>query len=261
MAAPLRAEPLLTAVELSWLRWWHLFVAPEVRASTLRPFLKQCLRRSPGKAVVDLGAGLGEEVQFLESTGYTVTANEVDRGFNQRLWRLKDASRARMRITNADWRSVDQTLGTEQFDAALLLGNSFCLLLQQEERVKAARAIASIVRRGGILVLDERNFPRIRNRGAVSSAEQFEYSRRVLYCGTEIQGFPVACNVSEVLFAYEHRSGEPLGYLRMRPTSTGELPALFEQVGLELISVHYDLDTVAERRSADFLTYVFRKPV
>jgi hypothetical protein len=46
----------------------------------------------------------------------------------------------------------------------------------------------------------------------------------------------------------------------MRPTAFGELPDLFERCGLTLVSVHYDLGRVANCSSADFLTYVLRKP-
>ena len=237
---------------------WGDFVGCERRRQTMLPFLMHVFAESQNPRVVDLAAGIGCDVVGLAGLGIRVVGNEIDPALRE----LAEARAAKegveCRWTNVDWTELRAGLGNAAFDGLLLLGNSFCLLMDEGDRQAAAQEMFGLCSRGGRLVVDERNFRYLlRDRDSILRGS-FRYGRRVVYCGTGVRGTPSAIKDDLVVVSYEdEKSGTVYGSLRMHPFAQGELERLFCGVGFELIGVYSDL-VGGYRDDADFYTYVFQ---
>jgi SAM-dependent methyltransferase len=163
-----------------------------------------------------------------------------------------------VRFTNYAWQRVERFFQSGSFDVTLVLGNSLCLLREQESRRAAARNFRAICKAGGTLVVDERNFDYILRERRRILEGNFRYSARVMYCGTSIQGRPDVIEDNHVRFVYEDvKKRKALGHLDMHPFKRGELVELFRTAGFASAEVFSDFQP-GYRDSADFFTYVFR---
>lgn len=239
---------------------WEDFVSPERRSSTLGPFLSAVLPKSQFLNVIDLAAGIGSDACLLAEKGYQVTANEISQPLARRMKRRCATDGVTISITDHEWGEIDQYFQAGAFDAALILGNSWSLLLDPVSRQHAARAISAIIRPGGQLVIDERNYPRILNQIRGGAFTRFRYAGRVIYCGRRVQGRPVSISKEGLKFEYYDAEGAVHGTLVMYPFCHGEIVDQFQQFGLQHRSTHLDLDLSRSIDEADFLTYVLDKP-
>jgi len=221
------------------------------------PFLLSLLKGNASQ-IFDAAMGTGCEAVFLAKRGYNVTANEIDGNLSKHAKAFAKREAASVSFTNYDWREVGKCFQLGSFDVTLVLGNSLCLLREEESRREAARNFRAICKANGALVVDERNFDYIlRDRREILKGN-FRYSGRVMYCGTSITGRPDIVEDNHVRFVYEDiRQRHVLGYLDMHPFKHGELVELFRQAGFVTAEVFSDFEP-GYRESADFFTYVFR---
>lgn len=238
---------------------WEAFVCPSRRLLTLLPFLQAQLPIDSYLHVVDLAAGVGCDAVALAKLGYSVVANEIQPEFLEASRVRAKAEGVRLDCRTADWRVISAALGTKCMDAAILLGNSFCLLLDREDRKQAAVSIAALLRPGGRLIVDERNFRYMQRERSTILRGEFRYSRRVMFCGEEVQGVPVSIVSRHVRFEYRDSEGHCFGALRMWPFRERELVETFEQEGLRLVNSFADLGG-GTGETADFFTHVLDKP-
>jgi hypothetical protein len=233
---------------------WPAFVNCRARLRTLIPFLGDHIKRS--SRVIDLAAGIGCEVSALAELGYRVTANEV----NAELRRIAIRRTQHMRVTwtQSDWRVIATDLGHVQFGTLLLLGNSFPLLITQHDRQRALEQFFALSDADGIFICDLRNFDYIlREREAILKGN-FRYSRRVMYCGQQVTGRPIAISSSVVTFGYFDKSGRQRGTLDMVPLSVDEMVDACKRAGFQYFDVFSDFKPGLDD-SADFFTFVFRR--
>lgn len=240
-------------------RVWPSFVDCETRLRTMLPFLEKVINGRGAGRVLDWAAGMGCEAVGLALSGYDVIGNEVDPV-------LLDMGKARaeragsvIKWTEVDWRNASARIDGRDVASMLLLGNSLCLLLDRQDRCKAAAEIAQVARPGTRLVVDERNFRYMLLERRKILQGDFRYGGRVVYCGHEIIGRPIAISRETVVFGYFWAGSEDLiGALTMWPFAKGELTRLFSELGFRLVSIYSDL-LEGERGDADFYTYVFEK--
>jgi SAM-dependent methyltransferase len=207
--------------------------------------------------VFDAAMGMGLEAVFFAEHGCVVTGNEISQGFRELASSYAAGRNAKLNVTSADWRQLDSTFSDAEFDLILLLGNSFSLLRDPEERELVARNLRSVCRRGGRLVVDHRNFDYIlENREEVLSGG-YRYGAKVIFCGRSVIGWPVAVSASRVRFGYGVPKTHPVGYLDMYPFRMGELEALFKEAGFDEVQLYSDF-LPGLRSDADFFTYVMR---
>ena len=237
--------------------WWSDFVDPDARSHTLIPFLMRVI--GSRVKVLDLCAGLGIEALALAAANKQVTANELDPNFGRILRHNVAATQSSLRTTRVDWRRLNLRFAPSSFEAALMLGNSLCLLLDVEDQRRAAHQIAALIEPGGLLCIDRRNFERVLSGGPCDGAGAFPYSRRVMYCGKGVSGYPVRTSVQKVVFRYEDGAGRPLGVLEMLPMLQEHMVELFESACLRHVSSHYDLDTARCSEESDFVTHLFER--
>jgi 2-polyprenyl-3-methyl-5-hydroxy-6-metoxy-1,4-benzoquinol methylase len=237
---------------------WPDFVDYAARLCLEGPFL-QHLVNTYGKRVLDCAMGIGCESIFLAASDAEVVGNEINSQFRSVARRYARKHNVGLRVTAVDWRNLSKVFPRDSFDVVLVLGNSLCLLQGACDRRKSIANFAQVCNRGGVVVVDQRNFNYIlRCRKEILNGN-FRYGRRVMYCGTKIDGYPIAIDSDCVRFAYQDTPTRAvLGYLDMYPFKQGELGDLFHQEGFSCQEVYSNL-RLGYDSHADFYTYVFRK--
>lgn len=240
-------------------RRWPEFVDCRRRAETMMPFLQSLLPDVRPSQIIDLGAGAGCEVIELSRLGHAVTANEINNDLRSRGIREGISSGAPLFWTSADWRRLSDTFLPESFDLVLLLGNSLCLVRDPKDHRVIAEQIASVCRRGGKLVVDQRNFGYILRDANTILGGTFRYSGQVVYCGRRIHGKPLQISSTNVRFGYFDTTTQRLvGAMDMYPFRPGELECLFHRVGFRKVGEFGDLG-LHSTSEADFITLVFER--
>ena len=236
---------------------WPEFVNCPKRLESEGPFLLNLLRQKSSR-IFDAAVGTGCETVFLAKHGFDVTGNEIDTDLMRHAKDLAEQEAAHVHFTNYDWLDLEQRFESASFDVTFVMGNSLCLLRDEESRREAARNFRAICKAGGAVVVDERNFDYILREREKILKGNFRYTGRVMYCGKSIRGRPDIIEDEHVRFVYEDvKSGHALGYLDMHPFQRGELPKLFMKAGFPGVEVFSDFEP-GYRESADFFTYVFR---
>jgi glycine/sarcosine N-methyltransferase len=236
---------------------WPAFVDCKRRIETEGPFLLHSLNH-PSDCILDAAMGIGCESVFLAKRGLRVTGNEISPKFRALASAYARHEDVNLRMTSVDWRDLSTAFLGKAFDMVLLLGNSLCLLRESWSRLQTALNLRSVCRKGGVLIIDHRNFDYILSNEDQILSGDYRYSAQVIYCGKTIKGYPINITPDCVRFAYKDlRNSRTLGYLDMHPFREGEMVALFQKAGFECLGVYSDL-TLGRRSDADFYTYVFR---
>lgn len=135
------------------------FVNWEGRLSHELPFFASLFERHGVRRVLDAACGTGHHAIALAQRGYRVIGTDLSAPMIARA------------VENAAAQDVDVTftvagLGRyaalgQTFDAAICLGNSLPHLLSEEAVQEALADFAAVLRPGGVLVIQNRNFDRV----------------------------------------------------------------------------------------------------
>jgi SAM-dependent methyltransferase len=173
---------------------WPDFVNFEKRWKKEIPFLKKQLKKFENPKVFDSALGAGVTSIGLKLNGISnVTSNEIDKDYRKVALEQAKKYGVSLTITQYDWRELpDELAGT--FDAVLCLGNSLSCLFKREDHLKAIRNFRKILKPGGELIIDERNYDRIL-RG------DYNFKGNVNYCGLDkVECLPIYTSDSMVVF-------------------------------------------------------------
>ena len=253
---------------------WHDFVEPVARLAQEGNFLKDTLKISETsiseyRNIFDAAAGIGVESVFLQQNGSFVQPNEIDEHLrkNALKYAKTQGTNISLQFTTYDWRKLVHYDGPK-YDAVLVLGNSLCLVSKPEDRIKSVKGFAQMLRAGGILIIDERNFPRILKLKEVildNPVKSFPF-KGIMYCGTSVRGCPTHIDENKIIFVYyaNHsvadwdtlkKPGVICGTLEMYPFKQNELKELLLQYGFNNIRQFSDFNSKFDP-NADFYTYI-----
>jgi glycine/sarcosine N-methyltransferase len=209
--------------------------------------------------IFDAAMGVGTETVMLTSAGYKVKSNEID-------WTLISHARAYaeqhevpLNFERYDWRHLASKVEAGDHHVALCLGNSLTCLLDHEEMVRAVKGIAAMIRPGGLLVIDERNYRNILERESEMLGADFLFAGSVMYCG-EIKAKPVEIfgPRNTAILGY-YLDGEEVGRFTVYCFDDGEFEEILSEAGLEVEAVYWDLEA-EKKQDSEFVTYIARQP-
>lgn len=270
---------------------WEDYVDPGTRTadgSVWARFLLSQLEDS--RIVLDAAAGIGCDSVFLADKGFSVVSNEVDARLYAAASDFAENRGRRLELKRALWEELPREIGGGfQFDAVLVVGNSLCLVDSPQRRARAVQAFFDVLRPGGKLIIDERNFHFMqRNRAEILAdpLNKFPPVSRgdVMYPGSSLRGYPSAISEAVVKWSF-FRNDEPrvedssevferskeYSSLTLYPFSHGEMFELLQGRGFSDIWVFRDLRPLTDGPAAAmpsseavgdaaFLTYVATKP-
>lgn len=280
--------PRLELIDQELARVWEQYVDPRSRAEgPLGRFLRDAL--GTRNYVLDAAAGIGSDSVFLQEQQYSVWSNEVDIRLAEAAEEYGDAHRVPLRLTSVLWETLPESLeGHMRFEAVLVLGNSLCLVSDEDQRRKCLSAFHDSLHPGGILIIDERNFEYMMNMGPEIERDPAKYFRPalegdVMYGGRGLRGFPAEITDQSIVWRFFDNTGPAkrtrkaivdaqlnVKDLVLYPFRHGELYSLLIEAGFDRIRVFADLEEISKGNgmpgvdmigNADFITYVAERPV
>nr|XP_005900188.1 PREDICTED: LOW QUALITY PROTEIN: glycine N-methyltransferase [Bos mutus] len=157
------------------------------RAAEYKAWLLALLRQHGCQRVLDVACGTGVDSIMLVEEGFNVTSVDASDkmlkyALKERWNRRHDPAFDKWVIEEANWMTLDKDVPQPPgggFDAVICLGNSFAHLPDckgdQSEHRLALRNIASMVRSGGVLVIDHRNYDHILRTGCAPPGKNIYY--------------------------------------------------------------------------------------
>ncbi|XP_070312515.1 glycine N-methyltransferase [Odocoileus virginianus] len=169
-------------------RVWQLYIGDtRSRTAEYKAWLLELLRQHGCQRVLDVACGTGVDSIMLVEEGFNVTSVDASDkmlkyALKERWNRRHDPAFDKWVIEEANWMTLDKDVPQPPgggFDAVICLGNSFAHLPDckgdQSEHRLALRNIASMVRSGGVLVIDHRNYDHILSTGCAPPGKNIYY--------------------------------------------------------------------------------------
>jgi glycine/sarcosine N-methyltransferase len=123
------------------------------------PFLERVFQEHGVRRVLDAACGTGQHTIALAQRGYQAMGADLSAVMIERAQENAAATAANATFRLAGLGELAR-LG-ERFDAAICLGNSLPHLLSAAAVAQALRDLATVLRPGGVLVVQNRNFDRV----------------------------------------------------------------------------------------------------
>jgi SAM-dependent methyltransferase len=118
-----------------------------------------------GARVLDCACGTGLVAVGLALRGFEVVAADASAAMVERARALAAERGAALEAVTCAWEALDRQGWTGRFDAVLCVGNSLTHARGREGRRDALRAMAGVLREGGVLAVTSRNWELVRAEG------------------------------------------------------------------------------------------------
>jgi SAM-dependent methyltransferase len=137
------------------------FVNWPARLAVEMPFIEQQLQ-APGldshPRVLDAACGTGQHAIALAQRGYLAAGADLSAAMIAQARRNAEAAGVAARFEAVGFGDLARAFGTSSFDALLCLGNSLPHLLTPQALAMALADFTAVLRPGGLLLLQNRNF-------------------------------------------------------------------------------------------------------
>jgi SAM-dependent methyltransferase len=120
---------------------------------------------APGTRVLDCSAGIGLLAIGLAQHGLDVVATDASEAMIARARELTEQYGVKVEARVCPWEELGSQGWDERFDVVFCTGNSLSHASGLSARRAALAQMASVLRRGGLLVVDARNWERLRALG------------------------------------------------------------------------------------------------
>ncbi|CAI5695357.1 unnamed protein product [Oreochromis niloticus] len=166
---------------------WQLYIGDtKSRTQEYRSWVVSLLKQHGVRSVLDVACGTGIDSIMLVEEGFNlVSVDASDKMLKYALkarWdRRKEPAFDQWVIEEANWLTLSEDIQKpgDGFDAVICLGNSFAHLPDfkgdQSDQKLALHNIASMVRPGGILIIDHRNYDYILETGRAPQGKNIYY--------------------------------------------------------------------------------------
>jgi len=181
-------------------RVWQLYIGESSeRTEKYKNFLVNLLMDRGCKTVLDAACGTGVDSVMLLDNGFEVVSVDASdkmlkTAYKIRWDRRKEPSYDKWVIEEANWLSLDEDIevpgSSAGFDALICMGNSFAHLPDfhgdQREQRRAIENFHSLIRPGGILVIDHRNYDNILEEGNAPKNNIYYNSKHIKSIKTSV---------------------------------------------------------------------------
>lgn len=237
---------------------WRDFIDWDKRRIGEDNFLVNQFHKHNVKKVFDAALGNGCDSIYLIKQGFDVTSNEIDKVFlNEALKNAKDEN-VSLKVATLDWRKLDTELPEESFDAVILLGNSLTYLFSNNAQAESLSQFRRVLRKDGILIIDERNYQYILDNREEILKGKYRYSGKYVYCGDKVHAKPIEITDDKVRFEYADKMTGKKAFLILYPFKRGNIKRLLITAGFKSVEQFSDYKK-GEKLNADFYQYVCKK--
>ncbi|KKS03686.1 MAG: hypothetical protein UU56_C0017G0021 [Candidatus Curtissbacteria bacterium GW2011_GWA2_41_24] len=235
---------------------WGDFVGWDDRRRGENGFLVKQLNQHRARSILDVALGDGVDTIYLLQQGFEVSANEYDDAFRQKA--IENAQKEGLVIapTALDWRRLDEKYPADLYDAVICLGNSLTCLFGRENQLAALRQFRRVLKPGGALLIDERNFQRILGNREAALKGELHSQGKYLYTGTDkVEARFAEINEDYIIIEYFYQEKGKKAYYKVYPFPLRELRSLLQEAGFSKIEQFSDYQP-GNNPDADFYQYV-----
>ena len=232
---------------------WDKLIGWEGRAKGEDGFFESLLDQYNCKSVADIATGTGFHAIVLADQGYEVTATDGAEAMVEKT--VENARQMDVTLKDAktvDWRELDTVFAHNSFDSLLCLGNALTHLFDEDDRRRSLQAMMNVLKPGGILVLDHRNYDKILDHG-------YDNKHQYYYVGSGVDARPAIIQDDMVRFEYSYPDGNTF-HLTMFPLRQSYVRRLMDETGFTEVHSYGDFDRKYDPENVDFLQVVARKP-
>ncbi len=134
------------------------FVNWQGRLAIELPFIIEKLGETQARLVLDAATGTGMHAIALAQCGFVASGADLSKGMIERARVNSSSAGIQVRFETAGFGKLAKMFGKHTFDAVLCLGNSLPHLLSLPEVSAALADFATCLRKGGLLLIQNRNF-------------------------------------------------------------------------------------------------------
>jgi len=229
---------------------WDDLIDWDKRAQSEGGFFIDALRKRGAQRVLDVATGTGFHSIRLIEAGFDVVCAD---GSPNMLARAFENGKRRGHIiqtVQADWRWLNRDVHGK-YDAVICLGNSFTHLFSEHDRRKALAEFYAALKHDGVLILDQRNYDAILDRG-------FDSQHKYYYCGDEVLAEPEHVDDGLARFRYSFKDGSVF-HLNMFPLRRDYSRRLMYEVGFQKVSTYGDFKETHRVEDPDFFVHIAEK--
>ncbi|NIR29594.1 MAG: methyltransferase domain-containing protein [Gammaproteobacteria bacterium] len=232
---------------------WDELINWDGREEGEAEFFERLLNAYGVEHIADIACGTGYHTVNLAHKGFKVTATD---GTPTMLERTKANAREHgielHDLRCVDWLNLKGEFGECAFDAVICLGNAFTHLFEHEARRDMLAAVYAVLKPGGLVIIDHRNYDSILDQG-------YSSKHRYYYTGENVEVRPVEISRTMVKFEYAFDSGET-HHLTLYPLKQNYVSHLFEDAGFMDITRYGDFERPYDHYDPDFIQQVGFKP-
>ncbi|MFH1326619.1 MAG: hypothetical protein ABIH59_00640 [archaeon] len=237
-------------------------------------FFINLIKKNKLKSVIDFGVGGGIELsgilEALEKNDYTlnsVEANELDEDFIKQAKKLFKKKNQEVIIHRANW--VDLPKATPQydhfFDFGFLTGNSLTYIgggtrdYTKKAQQSVVSKFAGLIKKGGYLFIDSRNYDYIRslmNLPKEKIFENFTFDYSIYYHGNIIV-FPAYISETVIVLHYYDKKNKKWGKLDLYPIYKKDMIEILSR-DFVIEKIYYDFDE-KQKDKCLFIQYLVRR--
>lgn len=234
----------------SFVEKWDELIDWESRAVAEGDFFIDVLREHDVKTVLDVATGTGFHSVRLLQAGFEVVSADGSQDMLVQAFENANQHGYIMRTVQADWRWLNRDVHGV-YDAIICLGNSFTHMFSERDRRKALAEYYAMLKHDGILILDQRNYDRILDRG-------FSSKHTYYYCGEDVRAEPEHIDDGLARFRYDFPDGSTY-HLNMFPLRKDYVRRLMQEVGFQRIDTYGDFHETYKAEEPDFYIHVAQK--
>ena len=228
---------------------WDELIDWDGRSKGEGDFFVRELQKRGAKKVLDVATGTGfHSVQLLKA-GFEVHSADGQANMLERAFYNARRQNLILRTIHADWRQLSNNIH-EKYDAIICLGNSFTHLFDEKDRRKAMAEFYSVLKSDGVLILDQRNYDGMLEKG-YSSKHKFYYTG-------DIVAEPESVEEDMVRFKYQFKDKSTY-HLNFFPLKKNYMHNLLNEAGFRDVKTYADFQEVYKQEDPDFFIHVAGK--
>jgi glycine/sarcosine N-methyltransferase len=229
---------------------WDELIDWDSRRSSEGDFFIRSLKETGAKKILDVATGTGFHSVSLIREGFCVHSLDGNANMLQKAFENAKRQGIVLRTIQSDWRWLSKDIH-EKYDAIICLGNSFTHLFDEKDRIKALAEFYSVLKFDGTLVIDQRNYDVILNRG-------FKTKHTYYYAGEGVKAEPIKVNNDLTIFRYEFKD-DSVFHLNMYPLRKEYVVNLLTMTGFMDVKTFGDFKETYHDDDPDYLIHVAKK--
>ena len=221
------------------------FVSWPGRLALEIPFLTDQLRAIGAKSVLDAACGTGMRTLALSQAGFDAAGADLSAGMIARAMENAQAVGLQIPFKTAGFGELSAVFGPESFDALFCLGNSLPHLLTSELLSAALADFALVLKPGGLVIIQNRNFDAVMANHQRWMEPQSAREGQTEWLFQRFYDFEpdgqLTFNVVTLRREAEGVWMQSIRSTQLRPLLAAELQTSFQAAGFESITCYGDL--------------------